>query len=62
MPFKKFSQASFEILTKQVKSNLSCVMREYTIGVLTTHPWAGEDLSLKIDAINQTIWKINLKL
>ena len=62
MPFKKFSQASFEILTKQVKSNLSCVMREYTIGVLTTHPWAGEDLSLIIDERDQTIWICILEL
>ena len=29
---------------------------------LKSHPWAGEDLSLKIDVDDQTIWKSALEL
>ena len=29
---------------------------------LRFHPWAGEDLSLKIDVDDQTIWKSTLEL
>ena len=36
--------------------------RQQLCSPLTFHPWAGEDLSLKIDECDQTIWNCITKL
>ena len=35
---------------------------EHEYGAHTVHPWAGEDLSLKIDERDQTTWNCKLEL
>ena len=45
-----------------MRQNFFFELTYLTLKVLQLHPWAGEDLSLKIDEHDQTIWNCILDL
>ena len=48
---------------KQLKSQWSKIEHfQFSMLIYRAHPWAGEDLSLKIDERDQTIWICILEL
>ena len=49
-------------MSKSVYVAQSFALHPYQFCEIEAHPWAGEDLSLKIDERDQTIWICMLEL
>ena len=54
--FSRFHQKT------HVKASIHQIHFKIFVDNFITHPWAGEDFSLKIDVDDQTIWKSTLEL